>query len=234
MSSSSNSKSCCESACWTFLKSSVGKKLVMGVTGLMLSGFVFAHMAGNMLIIFSGPDAYNLYGHGITSNPLYPLISYGLLAIFIVHVLTAISLIIDNKKARPISYTAGSTKGDKRVSLASRTMAYSGSLLAAFLVSHLITFKYGAYYTTTIDGREVRDLAKLLYEVFQNPGYVAWYVVSLLLLATHLKHGFAAAFQSVGFWHPRYTPFIKSGAVLYALVVSFGFISQPLYVFLKH
>ena len=191
-------------------------------------------MAGNMLIIFKGADAYNLYGHMLTSNEFYPLIAYGLLAMFIIHVLTAISLTRDNKKARPEKYAGGPTNGEKGVSLASRTMIYSGTILAAFVILHLITFKYGPHYTTTINNVEVRDLAKLFYEVFQSPAYVAWYVLSLLLLAVHLKHGFSAAFQSIGFWHPRYTPALKCLGFLYALVVSLGFISQPLYAFFIH
>lgn len=203
----------------------------MGITGLLLAGFVFTHMLGNLIIIFVGADAYNTYGHQITSNPLYPLIGPGLLGIFIVHILTAIMISWENRKARPEKYAGGATKGEKAVPVASRTMVYTGGLLMAFLISHLITFKYGAVYTTTVNGTEMRDLAKLFYEVFQSPGYVFWYVISLIGVALHLKHGFAAAFQSLGFWHPRYTPSLKCIATLYGLVVALGFISQPLYAF---
>lgn len=203
----------------------------MGLTGLALAGFVFAHMVGNMIIIFVGADAYNTYGHTLTNNPLYPLIGPGLLAIFIVHILAAISLSWDNRKARPAKYVGGATKGEKAVPVASRTMVYSGTMLLAFLITHLITFKYGAHYTTQVGSIEMRDLAKLFYEVFQQPLYVFWYVISLVAIGFHLKHGFAAAFQSLGFWHPRYTPAIKCLAVLYAIVVALGFITQPLYAF---
>lgn len=204
----------------------------MGLTGLMLAGFVFTHMLGNLIIIFKGSDAYNLYGHSITSNPLYPLIGPGLLGIFIIHIVTAISISWENRKARPMKYAGGATNGDKAVPVASRTMVYSGGLLMAFLISHLITFKYGTIYTTTVNGTEMRDLARLFFEVFQNPAYVFWYLISLVGVALHLKHGFAAAFQSLGFWHPRYTPALKCLATAYGLVVALGFISQPLYAFL--
>jgi succinate dehydrogenase / fumarate reductase cytochrome b subunit len=217
----------------SLLQSSVFKKFIMGLTGLMLAGFVFAHMAGNMLIFVSA-DAYNLYGESITGNPLYPLIGPGLLGIFIVHILMALWITKDNKAARgKKAYQAGGTQGAKAVTLASRTMIYSGALIAAFLVSHLLTFKYGVYYSTVVDGKEVRDLARLMYETFQNPMYVLWYVISLVFLALHLKHGFAAAFQSLGFAHPKYIPALKCLAVLYALVVGIGFASQPLYVFFR-
>jgi succinate dehydrogenase / fumarate reductase cytochrome b subunit len=206
----------------------------MGLTGLALSGFVFVHMAGNMLIIFKGADAYNLYGHSITSNPLYPLIGPGLLGIFIIHILTAILISKENRAARPQKYAAGATNGEKAVSVASRTMIYTGSVLAAFLVSHLLTFKYGPHYSAMVGTTEVRDLAKLFYEVFQSPIYVAGYVFSLVMIALHLKHGFAAAFQSLGFYHPKYTPALKCLAGIYALVVALGFMSQPLYAFFIH
>lgn len=226
-------KCCSQNKLCQFLKSSVGKKFVMGITGLLLAGFVFVHMAGNMLIIFLGPDAYNNYGHGITSNPLYVIISPTLLLIFIIHIITAIVITKDNRSARVIGYESGPTHGDKAATLASRTMMYTGAMTAAFLVTHLITFKYGVVYTRAVEGKEVRDLARLVYEIFQSPGYVAWYVLSLLFVGLHLKHGFAAAFNSLGFWHPRYTPLLKCLAVIYAVTVSAGFISQPLYVYFK-
>ena len=205
----------------------------MGITGLMLAGFVFVHMAGNLLIIFGQQGAFNRYGHGITSNPAYVLISPALLLIFIVHIVTAILLTRENRAARRVGYQAGPTNGDKAATLASRTMMYSGSILAVFLVSHLITFKYGAIYTTSIEGHEVRDLARLMYEVFTQPLYVVWYVFSLVFIGIHLKHGLAATFSSLGFWHPRYTPIIKVASVVYALVVSLGFIAEPLYIFFR-
>jgi succinate dehydrogenase / fumarate reductase cytochrome b subunit len=225
---------CRRSKCWSFIGSSVGKKFVMGATGLMLSGFVLMHMLGNMIIIFKGPDAYNLYGHAMTTNPLYPIVGPGLLAVFILHILMAIWITKDNKAARPLGYSAGATNGEKRATLASRTMFYSGSILAAFLALHLATFKYGANYSTFVGNVEVRDLAKLFFEVFQSPVYVTWYIFSLIMIAIHLKHGFAAAFQSVGFWHPKYTPALKCFALFYAIVVAAGFISQPLYAFFLH
>ncbi len=204
----------------------------MGISGLMLSGFVLIHMAGNMLI-FVSEKAYNHYGHGITSNPLYPLMGYGLLGVFVVHILMALSITRDNKLASADKYAAGPTNGAKAVSVASRTMIYSGSILLAFFISHLLTFKYGTYYSVNYEGTEMRDLAKLMFEVFKNPLYVFGYILSLVLLAVHLRHGFAAALQSIGFAHPRYTPAIKCFAFLYAVIVAVGFISQPLYVFIK-
>jgi succinate dehydrogenase / fumarate reductase cytochrome b subunit len=205
------------------------KKFVMGLTGLALSGFVLSHMAGNLLL-FKSAQAYNMYGHAIVTNPVYPLISWGLVAIMVVHLLCAISLTWENQKARDHQYKMP-TQDAKRASLASRSMAATGSLIAFFIVSHILTFKYGAHYDVEYNGVMVRDLHKLILEVFQNPLYVLWYVFSLFLLGAHLKHGFAASFQSIGFSHPRWTAKIRCLSVAYALIVALGFISQPIYVY---
>lgn len=216
----------CDTKLW---KSSIARKFVMGLTGLALCGFVFVHMSGNMLI-FKSAEAYNMYGHGITGNPLYPLISWGLIGVVILHVLCAVSLTWENQRARDVAY-AMPTNNEKAASLASRSMAATGSIIAVFLVLHLLGFKYGAYYEVTYGDHTVRDLHKLILEVFRNPVYVVWYVFALIPLGFHLSHGFSSAFQSLGFSHPKWSPLIKTLACIYAIVVAAGFMSQPLYVF---
>ena len=201
----------------------------MGLTGLGLSGFVLTHMLGNLLI-FLGADAYNLYGYKLTSNPIIYVAEMGLLAMVLCHIVIAFWLTKENKAARPVSY-AYAPQGKAEASLASRTMIYSGTVLLVFIVHHLITFKYGPHYDTTVDGVVMRDLHRLMVEVFANPLYVIWYVVALLLMLGHLKHGVASTFQSLGFNHPKYTPWIKCAGVAYAFIVVIGFISQPLYVY---
>lgn len=216
----------------TLYRASVAKKAVMGLTGLGLSGFVLIHMAGNLLI-FKGAQAYNSYGHQMTSTPIYPLLAWGLVALILVHFICAITLTWENKQARSQGY-AVSAEGEKATKLASKTMAATGTVLAVFIVLHLISFKYGAHYSVSYNGVEMRDLHRLVIEIFQKPGYVIWYCVALVLLGCHLKHGFAAAFQSLGFSHPKWTKMIKCLSVAYAIIVAAGFISQPLYVFLVH
>jgi succinate dehydrogenase / fumarate reductase cytochrome b subunit len=216
-----------------FLKSTVGRKYLMGITGLVWMGFVFGHMAGNMLI-FVSPDLYNAYGHAIVSNKI---LLYGTeLAIggaILIHVACAISLTIQNRAARKSRYVA-TPNGEKGASLASKTMAIQGSAILAFVILHLITFKYGKYYETTVNGVVMRDLHKLVVEVFQNPIYVGWYVVCLLLLMFHLSHGAQSVFQSFGTLQRKMQNGIKKGAWLYAVVVAGGFLAQPIYVFLFH
>ena len=110
-------------------------------------------------------------------------------------------------------------------------MIFTGLLTFAFILLHLKTFKYGPHYTTLVDGVEVRDLHRLVMEVFQSPGYTAWYAGCLLFLGFHLRHGLWSAFQSLGVNHPRYTPIIYGAGILLAIVMAAGFIGIPLWIY---
>lgn len=214
-----------------FVKSTVGRKYIMGISGLVWMGFVLSHMAGNMLILVS-PDLYNAYGHAIVSNKplLYGAESVLVLAL-IVHVTTAISLTIENRKAKGSRY-AVSASGEKASTLASRTMGMQGSVVLAFIILHLATFKYGTHYDTVVNGVQMRDLHRLIVEVFQQPGYVLWYVVALILLMFHLSHGASSIFQSFGFLERKMQKGLRKFAWTYAIIVVAGFLSQPAYVYL--
>jgi succinate dehydrogenase / fumarate reductase, cytochrome b subunit len=213
-----------------FFKSTVGRKYLMGITGLVWMGFIFGHMAGNMLI-FVGADAFNAYGHAIVSNKI---LLYGaesiILAALVVHVFCAISLTIQNRASRNSRY-AMTPNAEKGASWASKNMGIQGSAILAFIILHLITFKYGTYYETSVNGVVMRDLHRLMIETFAQPGYVAWYVVCLVLLLFHLSHGAASIFQSFGILERKMQAHIKKGAWVYALVVVGGFLSQPIYVY---
>lgn len=202
----------------------------MGFTGLIWVGFVLAHMAGNLLILVSA-DAYNKYGHAIVTNPLLPAAEAVLVLCLLIHVYTAISLTIENRKAHGGSRYAMQASGEKRSTLASRTMAVQGSLILVFVILHLITFKYGQHYETTVDGVVMRDLHRLIVEVFQQPGYIAWYLLCLILLGFHLSHGFGSVFQSFGIKNDHTAPAIRKLSIGYAVIVTLGFIVQPLYVY---
>lgn len=214
-----------------FVKSTVGRKYIMGISGLVWMGFVLTHMAGNMLILV-GPDLYNAYGHAILSNKplLYGAESVLVLAL-IVHVTTAISLTIENRRAKGTRY-AVNPNGEKGPTLASQTMGMQGSLVLAFIILHLATFKYGTHYDTTVNGVQMRDLHRLVVEIFQQPGYVVWYVVALIVLMFHLSHGAHSIFQSFGFLERKMIKGVRKFAWTYAIIVVAGFLSQPAYVFL--
>jgi succinate dehydrogenase / fumarate reductase cytochrome b subunit len=213
-----------------FFKSTVGRKYLMGITGLVWMGFIFGHMAGNMLI-FVGADAFNAYGHAIVSNKilLYGTETIILLAI-IIHVICAISLTLQNRASRKSRY-AMTSNAEKGSSWASRNMAVQGSAILAFVILHLITFKYGTHYETTVNGVPMRDLHRLVIEIFTQPAYVGWYVVCLVLLLFHLSHGANSIFQSFGILERKMQANIKKGAWVYAIVVAGGFLSQPIYVY---
>jgi len=214
-----------------FLLTSIGKKYLMGISGLVWAGFVFGHMAGNMLMFISA-DMYNAYGHALTSGLMIYAIEAVLLSALAVHVICAVSLTLENRAARGTRYAVRSS-GPKRESLASRTMAVQGSLILAFIILHLITFKYGTYYETTVDGVVMRDLHRLLVETFQQPGYVLWYLVALVLLGFHLSHGFGSIFQSLGIKNERTEKPIAALSLIYGIVVAVGFLAQPIYIFLS-
>lgn len=217
-----------------YLQSAIGRKQLMGITGLAWCGFVLSHMLGNLLI-FVGPDAYNKYSHALITNPAIYVAEAGLLLTLVAHAVYGIRLTLQNRCARNTKY-AMPTNGEKAARFQSKFMIFHGSLILAFVILHIATFKYGPGlnegYVTTVDGVQMRDIHRLVLEVFQSPAYVAWYLVALVALGLHLSHGFYSSFTSLGFYHPRYSAVINKIGYVYALIVAAGFISQPLYVFL--
>lgn len=211
------------------LKSTIGRKQLVAVAGLGLALFVFSHMAANMLILFD-PEAYNMYSHKLITNPFIYVAEAGLLGIFLLHVILALVLTVKNWGARSQKY-ARSPKVKAKASLFSKTMWFQGLVIFAFLILHLLTFKFGTVYHVTYDGVEVRDLHRLVLEVFQEPIYVIGYVFTLLLMFGHLAHGFSSVFQSLGINSAKHDKLIKTIGFVYSVVVVAGFLSQPLYVY---
>lgn len=211
-----------------YFSSTVGRKQLVALGGLGLALFLFTHMAANMLILFS-PEAYNMYAHKLVTNPLIYALELGLLSIFILHVVYAVILVLENWKARDKKY-AVKPRGKAKASLSSKTMWFQGSVILIFIILHISTFKYGEYYAVTYDGVTVRDLHRLVLEVFQKPGYVIGYIFSLILLYGHLKHGVSSVFQSLGL-NKVNGKIVKAIGWVYGTVVVGGFLSQPIYVY---
>ena len=206
-----------------FIHSNVGRKTAVGLTGLVLSLFILTHLLGNFLL-FVGPKAYNMYSHALISNPLIYIIEIFLLLSFLFHGLWALAITFANKKKKGVSR-------DPHTSFIHKTLWIQGVIVLVFVILHLITFKYGPYYTVEYDGKEVRDLFLLVAEVFQKPIYVIWYIVSLIILSFHLAHGLQASIRSLGFYHELYTPLIRKVSLAYGVFTALGFIAQPLYFF---
>lgn len=217
-----------------YLRSSIGKKQMMAITGLAWCGFVAGHMLGNLLYLVS-PEAYNAYGHGITSNKaIYYTIEAGLLLTLTLHVVFAILVVLGNKSARPQGYAISQQRGEKTAaSFASRTMKYSGILILVFVIQHLITFRFGPYYPTSLNGTEIRDLAKLMEEVFASAAYVGWYLLCLTLLAFHLSHALWSSLQTLGWIPANKEKALKNISCAFGWAVAVGFALNPLVIFLK-
>ncbi len=210
--------------------SSVGTKLLIGITGLALFLFLITHIAGNALIVL-GPTTFNSYSHILTSNPLIPVIELVLALIFLVHIYKTVTMFLRNQQARPVAYQKKKSQGaPSRKSVSSTTMIISGLWLLVFVVIHVTTFKYGPDYPSDVDG--VRDLYRVVAENFHSPVWVAFYVVSMLLVGSHLWHGASSAFQSLGLEHPRWTPRILALGKMFAVLIGGGFIIITLYVHL--
>lgn len=223
-----------------FIKSPVGKKIVNAVTGIGLVLFVIMHVSGNLSLL-SGSDGYNQYAHFLESlGPLLYLFEAGLTAFFIFHIVSGINVWRSKRKARSVGYDRYESAGRPSMQTSSsRSMIITGIILLVFLVIHLISFKFGPggpgnadpAYVTTVDGVEMRDLSKLVYERFSSAAYAFGYTAVMLLLALHLRHGIWSAFQSLGAMRPgiQYTVYVL-GAVL-GLLIALGFIAVPLSIY---
>jgi succinate dehydrogenase / fumarate reductase cytochrome b subunit len=202
------------------LSASVGKKLLMAVTGLGFCGFLLGHLAGN-LFIYGGATAFNAYAEHLHSlGPLVTAAEIGLLLFALVHVATGLILFVQNQKARPTAYAVKKSGGGR--SIGSATMPYTGLILLAFVVFHLLNFHFVDKTGTTIHAIVVAAFAK--------PGYLVIYVLTMIVLAIHVSHGFWSACQTLGANHPKYMPFIMKLSVALSLAFGFGFGIIPIFV----
>lgn len=214
-----------------YFRSSIGRKHLVAITGLLLCGFLVGHLSGNFLLMV-GPDAFNLYAHKLVSlGALLYVIEAGLTAVFLLHLYLAIRLNLENKKAGGKYQTRKWT--GRGITFMSATMPYTGVVLLVFIILHLMNLKFGSYYPTTIDGVEVRDLYRTTMEYFQNPLNVGWYVFSMICAGLHTAHGFASAFQSLGANHPKYYRTVKNISYLYAILIGGGFAFLSVWAYMK-
>jgi len=213
------------------LTSTIGRKLVMSLTGLFLIIFLIVHLAGNFqLLADDGGEAFNEYAKFMTSNPIIKTASYGLYAFILLHIAMSIALARKNRAARPVGYDK--VKGSANSSFSSRNMGILGFIILVFLVIHMRSFwfemKFG---TMPVDEFGNKDLYLIVKEAFSQWWYVALYVVCMIGLAFHLSHGFSSAFQTLGINHKKYTPFIKKLGIVYAILIPAAFASIPLIMF---
>lgn len=213
-----------------FYETSVGKKAIMAVTGLILVGFVFVHMAGNLQIFLpvgeDGVRPIDKYGQLLhASEELLWGARLVLLTSVLLHIWASIQLAMKARSARPVGYVK--FDGMNR-SYAARTMYWSGPIVGAFIVYHLLHLTTG----TVHPDYEFLSVYENMVKGFQNPLVTGFYVLSMVLLSMHLYHGFWSMFQSLGFFHPRHTPKLQTAAKVFAVVIALGNISIPLAIML--
>ncbi len=200
--------------------SSIGKKLLMAISGLGFFGFLCAHLAGN-LTLYKGGTAFNAYAQKLRSlGPLLTVFESGLLVFAVIHLTTGTILFFQNLKARSVPYKIDRRAGGR--TLSSTLMPYTGFILLAFVIFHLINFSF-------VD-TSYRTIFEIVSAAFASPIYISIYVFVMIVLALHTRHGFWSAFQTIGANHPRYMPAIMVLSVAVSLIFGFGFGLLPIYI----
>jgi|UniRef100_A0A7C3V8V3 succinate dehydrogenase / fumarate reductase cytochrome b subunit len=206
---------------WVFrtLSTSVGKKQLMAITGLLFLLFLTTHLLGN-LSVYGGPAAFVQYAVGLHAlGKLLVVAEVGLLVALIVHVSMAVVLFLENRWARPVKYAVDQSGGGRTFS--SQTMPYTGLLILGFIGVHLATFSHHFVDQTT------RNIFQIATAVLSQPIYFAIYMIGVIVVAFHVRHGLWSAFQTVGANHPKYMPFIQKFSIVFAVIVAIGFGSLP-------
>ena len=222
---------------WFFdlFNSSLGRKLMMALTGLFLITFITVHLIGNLqLLKDDGGQAFNVYAKFMTHNPLIKTVSYINYLLILVHAIWGIGLAIANKKARG---SEGYAIANKRTTWSARNMTLLGSLILIFIIVHMAQFwgvmHFGAIGVTIYDGVETKDLYTVVSDAYTQSWIVALYVFSMAVLAFHLWHGFQSLFQTLGLNHQKYNGLINFVGKTFSIVVPALFALIPIWMYLN-
>lgn len=209
----------------SFIDSSVGKKLVMALTGLFLSSYLIIHLVANLFLLKSdGGAAFNAYAHFMSSSDNIPvrIIEIGLFLVFAYHIINGFRLFFINRAARKNRYKKNDPSENS--TFFSRFMVQSGTIVFIFLVIHLRSF-----FVPYKFGQPEITMYQAVVDAFGSPWYSWFYVVAMVLLAFHLIHGVQSAFQTLGVRHNKYTTFIKNFGIIFSILICAGFAIIPLY-----
>ena len=214
-----------------YWNSSIGRKQIVAVTGLMMILFLIGHLAGNFLI-YLGPETFNSYSKHLTDlRPGLYVIEYGLLVVFLIHMWVTALLVWENIQARQglTRYAVSRSVGER--SWATRLMPYTGTYILAFVVWHLIDFTFADHSgaCSMVHGISL-GLYGVVWNSFTDPTHSVLYIIAMMCLGLHLSHGVESFVQTFGFNHPRYTPLMKRLSAWFALFVAFGYSSIPIFV----
>lgn len=217
--------------------SSVGKKVITGLTGFALMGFVLVHLIGNFTL-FIGPGAFNEYAHFLETAAhgwLIYAFEAVIIVIFLFHMISAVTVAwTDRRKARDTGYKFGKNAGGKsRKTLSSVSMIYTGILIVIFVIMHIFMFKFNGGNAHEIDAHGVKNLYKVVVSAFKDPIFTGFTVLVMILLGLHLRHGFWSAFQSMGWANDKYLPLLTKVALVFAILMAIGFIIIPVILFLS-
>ena len=211
-----------------FFNASIGKKLIMGLTGLFLVSFLIVHVSINsMMFACDGGKLFNAAAAFMAHNPVIRVMEIGLFVGLLAHIVQAYILTVQNNKARPVKYEMAN--GNSNSKWYSRSMTMLGTLLLLFLVVHL-----GNFWVPTkqaVFSGEEHDTFKSIQETFKNPLLVGLYLAGVVSLAYHLLHGFQSAFQTLGLNHKKYTPVIQKIGFWFSILVSVLFAAMPIGVY---
>lgn len=216
--------------------SSIGKKLIMSISGLFMMTFLVLHLTINLFLLCGDGVAYNMAVHFMGTNPLIMIMEPVLAAGFIFHIVYGIVLTIRNMQARPVSYKIANDTNSS--SFASRNMFVLGGAILLFLGLHIYNFYVKMKFTggldeITIDGVVMHDAFTFVSALFMNPVYDVVYIIAFILLGVHLSHGFWSAFQSIGFSNEIWRKRLTAVGTAFAVVMTIGFSIIPLYFLIK-
>lgn len=221
------------------LTSSIGKKLVMSLTGLFLILFLLIHLLGNLqLLIPDDGKSFNIYAHFMSSNPLIKIVSIGLYAGILLHAIQGILIAYANKDSKGHNYAVNTYENGNWMS---KNMALLGTLVFFFLCVHMGDFWVKVRFQNVLEmvsysglDYEVENLYQRVNIAFQNVWIVVIYMVGLIALALHLLHGFQSAFTTLGLQHSKYTPLIRVLGIGYSILIPIAYAIIPLYMFFSH
>ena len=223
-----------------FLTSSLGRKLIMSLTGLFLILFLVVHLVGNLqLLIDDEGRQFNIYAKFMTTNPLIKTVSYLLYFFILLHAFQGWAIWRQNRAARGNQrYAVQKVRATNTNAGFAKNMGWLGTIIFIFLLVHLYQFwlqmKLGNLPMAEYDGESYKNLYVPVYEAYTNVGYVIFYVVSMVIIAMHLWHGFQSAFQTLGLNHKKYTPFIQFLGKAYSFLIPLGFAIIPIVFYLKY
>ena len=209
----------------TLLRSTIGRKIVMAVTGLVLVVFILGHLAGNLLV-FMGPDAmheYALFLRTVAHGTGIWIARGTLVASAILHIWAAASLTLESRGARPVRYAAWKPRAS---TLYSRTMRWTGVLLLAYVIYHLLHMTFGTVHPDFVELQPYHNIVT----AFRHTGAAVTYIVAMIFLGFHLDHGVWSMIRTLGLSHPRYVRIVRQLSVALAVVVALGYIAIPVAV----